>query len=199
MSQPFVLALAMLMAGFAGRGQAHDGPGRPMQRQAIAVPAADFSLTSQDGRVIRLSDLRGRPILLTFIYTSCPDACPLVTADMVRIQKLMKARGGPDVLFLSITTDPDVDRPEILKVYAERHGVDLASWYLLTGSLAELQPVWRAYSVQVTPRARGLVDHSGVTLLIDRLGRIRYRYRGWSLDTPTVVADLERLSARHRR
>jgi protein SCO1/2 len=197
------LALALIVTaaalGISESSQAHDTPGRPTLRQQVMVPAPDFRLTNQEGRPVRLADLRGKPVLLTFIYTTCPDVCPLITADMVRIQRLVKARGGPEAIFLSITTDPEVDRPDVLKAYAERHGVDLATWALLTGTTAELQPVWNAYSVKVTRRARGLVDHTGVSILIDRLGRIRYRYRGWSLDTPTVVADLERLNAEAKR
>jgi protein SCO1/2 len=194
-----VLVAAAVVLGASRGSQAYDAPAGPPVRQQVMVPASDFTLTNQDGRAVRLADLRGKPVLLTFIYTTCPDVCPLITADMVRIQRLVKARGGPEAIFLSITTDPEVDRPDVLKAYAERHGVDLATWALLTGTTAELQPVWNAYSVKVTRRARGLVDHTGVSILIDRLGRIRYRYRGWSLDTPTVVADLERLNAEAKR
>lgn len=196
------LALALIVTaaalGISGSSQAHDTPGRPTLRQQVMVPAPDFTLTNQEGRPVRLADLRGKPVLLTFIYTTCPDVCPLVTADMVRIQGVVKGRGGPDVFFLSVTTDPEVDRPDVMKAYAERHGADLTSWAFLTGAPEEMQAVWSAYGVKVRRRARGLVEHTGITLLIDPQGRIRFRYRGWSLDGPTVVSDIERLAAEGR-
>jgi protein SCO1/2 len=164
----------------------------------VIVRAPDFTLTNQEGLSVRLADLRGKPVLLCFIYTTCPDVCPLITADVVRVQALLKARGGPETFFLSVTTDPEVDRPEVMKAYAERHGADLTSWAFLTGTPAEVQAVWSAYGVKVRRRARGLVDHTGLTVLVDPQGRIRFRYRGWSLDGPAVVADIERLAAEAR-
>lgn len=192
--------LAMAVVFGVGRGsQAHDSPKRAEVRQEVMVPAPGFTLINQEGLSVRLADLRGRPILLSFIYTTCPDLCPLITADMVRIQRLVKDRGGPEVQLLSITTDPEVDRPEALKAYAERHGADLKSWAFLTGAPEELKAIWSAYGVKVKRRAKGLVEHTGLTLLLDPRGRIRFRYRGWNLDGPTVVADMERLAAEGRR
>lgn len=196
------LALALVVAaaalGVPGSSQAHDGPGRATVRQQVMVPAPGFTLTNQEGLSVRLAELRGKPVLLSFVYTTCPDVCPLITADMVRIQGLLKARGGPEAFFLSVTTDPEVDRPAVMRAYAERHGADLASWAFLTGAPEEMQAIWNAYGVKVRRRARGLVEHTGLTLLIDGHGRIRFRYRGWSLDGPTVVADIERLAAEGR-
>lgn len=195
MRLPVALALTVVIAGASEASQTHAGPKGPTLRQRTMARAPDMVLMDQDGLSVRLAALQGRPVILTFIYTSCPDVCPLITADMVRIQRLLKTRGGPDVFFLSVTTDPEVDRPDVLKAYAERHGADLASWAFLTGTPTELKTVWDAYAVKVVRRARGLVDHTGITNLVDRRGWIRYRYRGWTLDAPTVVADVERLSA----
>jgi len=85
-------------------------------------PAPEFTLTNQDGQRASLSALRGRVVALTFIYTTCVDTCPLLTAKMASLQERLGRDFGPRVQFLSVTVDPARDTPAVLKRYAEQHG-----------------------------------------------------------------------------
>ena len=82
-------------------------------------PAPPFTLTSQDGKPVALADLRGKVVAVTFIYTGCPDFCPLLTQKMVDVQDALGADFGAKIAFVSITLDPEHDTPEVLKDYAQ--------------------------------------------------------------------------------
>ena len=100
-------------------------------------------LMDQAGQPLALQDLRGKVVLLTFIYSACADVCPLITAAMTGVQQHLTARERFDVFFLSVTLEPEVDTPAVLQAYAEHHGADLTSWAFLTGSPTAVQAVWK--------------------------------------------------------
>lgn len=173
----------------------HPGHEQKAERRAADRVAPPFQLTGHDGGRVSLSDLKGRLVLLTFIYTTCVDFCPLLTADMKRVLRHARDAGVEGLQLAFITTDPEVDSPKVLWAYANRYRVDLSAAVFLTGSAEELGSVWHAYGVKVKKRARGLVDHTLVTVLIDGRGRIRRQYLGGGLDAEAVVADIMRVGA----
>lgn len=154
----------------------------------VDVKAPDFVLTNQDNQRFDSIQLRGKIIVLNFVYTTCTDVCPLFTANLVQLQRKLSHRYGDELYFVSVTTDPEVDSAKVLKAYAQRHGVDLKNWAFLTGSEAQLKKVWDGFAVRVIRRGRGLVQHTSLTTLIDRQGVRRSNYLGekWPLQ------DLER-------
>ncbi len=164
-----------------------------MVRQTVTGEVPNIALVDQSGRPLALKDLRGKGVLLTFIYTSCPDVCSLTTAAMTALQQRLAAEERERVFFLSITTEPEIDTPEVLQAYASRHGADLASWAFLTGSPQAVQEVWRSFGLPVKRVAERMVEHPAYTLLIDRQGMARYRYLGETLDVEIVLEDLRRL------
>jgi|SRR5690242_4818514 len=91
-------------------------------------------LTTQDGKAVRLYDdlLKGKSVAINVMYTSCRDECPLETARLVQVQRLLGERMGKDIFFYSITIDPKRDTPEVLKAYAQKYGVG-PGWLFLTG------------------------------------------------------------------
>jgi len=101
-------------------------------------------LTTQHGTVIRFYDdlLKGKSVAINLIYTSCTDECPLETARLVQVQRLLGDRVGKDIFFYSLTSDPRRDTPEVLKAYAEKFGVG-PGWLFLTGKDADLKLVSR--------------------------------------------------------
>src|SRR5258708_6275315 len=94
-------------------------PGQPSSLPRIGAAPA-LTLTRQDGAPLSLSDLRGKVVLLTFIYTSCTDTCPLLTGKMAGLQEKLGPDFGSRVQFLSITVDPERDTPDILHAYGQR-------------------------------------------------------------------------------
>src|SRR3989304_2309990 len=138
-------------------------------------PAPDFALINQDGARVSLHQFRGRLVILTFIYTHCPDICPLTTAKLVQVQNELKKRGwfGKKVVQLSMTFDPKRDTPAVMKAYAAKFKVDHTGWHFLSGAPATVMKVVQAYHVPVRPSAKpGRIDHGLPTLVIDPQGRI---------------------------
>jgi protein SCO1/2 len=156
-------------------------------------PAAEFTLTKQDGKRLSLKELRGKVLAITFIFASCTETCPLLTAKMAGIQDRLGPAFGPQVFFLSITVDPERDTPAVLKRYADAHKANMAGWAFLTGSPAEIQDVARHYGIYYKKRARGDVDHTFLTSLVDQSGILRVQYVGVRFNPDEMLRDLQSL------
>jgi protein SCO1/2 len=155
-------------------------------------PAApSIELTRADGGTFRLSDQRGKIVLLFFGYTSCPDVCPTTMAEMKQVMDgLGDAASSVQVVFISV--DPDRDTPEKIQQYAEHFHPTFIG---LTGSLEELQPVWDAYGVyraiKETNSAFGyIVDHTARLTLVDADGNLRLSY-GFQTPVEDIVHDIK--------
>ena len=128
-----------------------------------AVPIEPFSLQDENGRPVTLSALRGRPAILTFLYTSCRDICPL-TAQQIRGALDLNGR---DIPVVAISVDPKGDTPESVKRWLARQQLDgRITWGL--GSESQLQKVWRDYGI--APQTNRS-DHSAYVFVLDRDGR----------------------------
>jgi protein SCO1/2 len=156
-------------------------------------PAPELSLTTQDGQRLSLTKLRGKVVAVTFIYASCTDTCPLLTAKMAGLQAALGADFGPKVFFLSITVDPERDTPAVLQRYAQAHGANFAGWAFLTGTPAEIRQVARRYGIYYKKTARGDVDHTFLTSLVDQSGTLRVQYLGVRFDPDELLRDLQAL------
>jgi protein SCO1 len=149
----------------------------------LNTKAPNFVLLNQDGNRFDSTTLRGKVVVLNFIFTTCTDVCPLFTANLAQLQRTLKNEHAGNVFLVSITTDPEVDSPKVLKAYAQRYGADFQNWAFLTGSEAQLKQVWKGFSVRVIKKGRGLVQHTSLTTVIDRQGIRRFNYFGekWQL------------------
>jgi len=100
-------------------------------------------LVTQDGKTVRFYDdlIKDKRVLVNFIFTRCTDICPLATAKLLQVQKLLGPRVGRDIFIYSITLDPEFDTPETLKTYAARYGVSGPGWLFLTGSRKDIDAV----------------------------------------------------------
>jgi protein SCO1/2 len=156
-------------------------------------PAPDFTLTNQDGKRLALKDLRGKVLAITFIYASCADTCPLLTAKMAGIQNKLGSPFGLQVNFVSITVDPERDTPEVLKRYAEAHKANPAGWAFLTGTPAEIREVAKRYGIYYKKTVHGDVDHTFLTSLVDQSGILRVQYMGVQFKPDEMLRDLRSL------
>jgi protein SCO1/2 len=169
---------------------AHDA-GKDARLPKIGL-APDFTLTDQDGKLLSLRDLRGQVAVVTFIFTTCTDTCPMLTAKLVGIQR----RLGPDeskVRFVGITVDPLNDSPAVLKKYGQAHSADPAHFAFLTGSLKQIDDVTQGYAIYHKKQATGSVDHTFLTSIIDPGGTLRVQYLGARLDPKEFLGDLKSL------
>jgi protein SCO1/2 len=167
-------------------------PAKANARLSRIGPAPDFDLTLRDGARVGLADLRGKVVVVTFIYATCADTCPLLTAKLVGIQRELGTNGA-GVRFVAITVDPEKDTPEALRRYAEGHGAKAPGWLFLTGTKREIGEVARRYGVYVKKRPTGDVDHTFLTSVIDGEGVLRVQYQGVRFDPGEFLRDLRSL------
>jgi protein SCO1 len=165
------------------------------QRLSKIKPAPGFTLTKQDGKRVSLGELRGKVLAITFIFANCADTCPLLTAKLVGIQNALGSDFGTKVYFVSITVDPDRDTPQVLKRYAEAYRANTAGWAFLTGTPAEIRNVTNLYGIYSKKTARGDVDHTFLTSLIDQTGTLRVQYMGVKFSPDEMLRDLQSLLA----
>lgn len=163
-------------------------------RRVVQAAVPDFHLTDQNDKLFQFSRKRGNLLLATFIFSSCPDVCPLFSAKFAAIQRALDEKKIEDYWLLSITTDPERDNPATLREYARRFKADLKRWAFLTGSRADLSKVWKAFGVNVTKTASGQVFHTSLTTLIDRQGTRRVNYYGTQWLDQEVLRDIQWLS-----
>lgn len=157
----------------------HDAPKNTLKTATtLNVTMPDFVLINQDKERFDSAKLRGKVVALNFIFTTCSDVCPIFTANLAQLQRTLNGRYREDVFFVSVTTDPEVDSPKVLKAYAQRYNADLQNWAFLTGSQAELNRVWKSFGVRVIRKARGLIQHDSLTTVIDQQGARRFNHYG---------------------
>lgn len=186
------LLFALVVSSAPALVQAHEEAGEA-QRLPVLGPAPGFTLTSQDGEEVTLEELRGKVVAVTFIYTWCPDVCPMLTDKMARVQDALGPLFGSEVAFASITFDPERDTPEVLKEYARAFDADLDGWSFLTGDPEDVRAVALDYGVVTLPATDEAIDHNALTTLIDRDGDMRVQYIGSRFDPDEFEHDLRDL------
>ncbi len=193
------LVLLLLVALACARGEAapvvqpsQSSHPTPTAELPVLGKARDFELTNQDGVRVRLSDLRDKVVLMNFVYTSCPGACHLQNFDLLMVRNGLDEASRQGLALLSITFDPEVDTPQVLKEYAAARSFDIPGWHFLTGNPDEIARVTEAYGVvyelvppsehvhpggEVHPHERGF-NHMSQAFLIDPQGMGRKSYLG---------------------
>jgi protein SCO1 len=183
-----VLCAAGAVAGvwLAQRGE--DAPAATGWEGSLRPPGArlpDFSLTTQDGEAVTASSLRGRPLVVTFIYSTCRDTCP------AQVQSIRGALDdlGRDVPVVGVSVDPANDTPASARAFLLEQSMTGRMEFLL-GTQGELEPVWKAFGI--APQRRGR-DHSAYTVLVDGEGRQRIGFPASQLTPSALAHDLARL------
>ena len=186
-----VVAFVALCAGCGGT----TGPSQPALLGTLVAPASAapaFSLSDQTGRPVSMTAQRGHYVVVTFLYTHCPDVCPVIAGMLNRVLQTSAAkRAGLRVLAVSV--DPTRDTPAAVRRVGRLHQLVPAFRYL-TGTRAELQPVWNGFHVASITGPDAAVSHSAIEYLIDPRGRERLIYDA-TVTTATVVHDLTALEA----
>lgn len=168
-------------------------------RKSVQTAVPDFTLVNQDGKPFQFAKARGKLVLVTFVYTSCPDLCPLLTAKFAAIQRALAEKKQNNYLLLSITTDPERDTPHALKNYAQNYKADFAHWFFLTGSRDQLAKVWNAFGVTVKTSNGGQIQHTTLTTLIDAQGKRRFDYYTDKWEEKEILKDMTSLVPARRK
>ena len=145
----------------------------------------DFAMIDQNGDFLSIRDLRGRPLVMNFIFTRCqmPEMCPASSTRMAAMQEAADKRGLNDLQFVTITFDPEFDSPGILRKYGEGYGMDFDNFHLLTGTGELVEDLLRQFGI-LTVEENGTINHTMATLLVDAQGKVAYRKEGstWTVD-----------------
>jgi protein SCO1/2 len=169
-------------------------------RLSAAMSSADclpnLTLTDQNGQAVNLAALKGAPVLVDFIYTSCPGPCEMMTQRMTVVASRLGRNLGPKVRFVSVTIDPEHDNPEKLRAYARAQGAEHPGWVFLTGDPARISSLMSAFNLQRVREADGSIDHVLSFFLIRPDGSLQSEYS--SLHTPPdlLAGDINNLLSR---
>lgn len=157
------------------------GCGKKEIQGAQNWPVKDFTYTNQDGKSFGSKNLKGKVWVADFVFTSCVDVCPPMTSNMASLQKKVKEAGIKNVEYVSFSVDPTVDKPETLKNYGGRFGVDFKNWNFLTGySQEEIETkAMKEFKMIVKkPQEGDQVIHGTDFFLINQEGKIQKYYTG---------------------
>lgn len=183
--------LALATAGWLATAASHAAKKGDTLPRIDSAP--EFTLTTQDGNRLSLQELRGKVVVVTFIFASCTDSCPLLTHKLATLQSRLGPDFGPQAFFVSVTVDPERDTPEVLKRYASAHGAQLSGWAFLTGTPGEIREIARRYGVAYGKLPSGDMDHTFLTSLVDRSGMLRVQYLGVRFDPDELLGDVRSL------
>lgn len=167
--------------------------------QSVDKAAPDFALQDASGKPIRLADLRGKVIVLHFIYASCPDVCPLHADRIAEIQSMINQTPMKEqVQFVTITSDPKNDTPDVLRAYGEQHGLDPANWIFLTTGAERPEDATRKlaerFGHKFIKQEDGSQVHGIVTHVIDKEGRWRANFHGLKFEPTNLVMFINALT-----
>jgi protein SCO1/2 len=164
--------------------------GSAVKQVAVGEQVADFALTDQQRRRVRLSDFAGKLLAMNFIYTSCPlpNFCLRLANNFNVLQKRFQRALGRDLVLLTVTFDPTHDTPDVLATYASQWNADAVKWHFLTGPPAEIERVCDMFGVHAYGN-EGQLDHSLHTVLIDRKQKLAANIEGNQF-TATQLGDL---------
>jgi protein SCO1 len=160
--------------------------------QPIDEEAPDFFLEDAEGRQVGLADLRGKVVVLHFIYTSCPDVCPLHAERIAEIQEMVNRTPMRELVqFVTITTDPEHDTPAVMREYGPAHRLDPVNWMFLTSGPDRPEDTTRKLAERFGHKFSkvdgGYQIHGVVTQIIGREGRWRANFHGLNFKPTNLV------------
>lgn len=168
-------------------------------KQSLA--GEEYSLLDQDSSSVLFPEsYEGKVALVGYVYTHCPDICPMITYNMRDVQKALQDES--DFMLISVSFDPERDRPEILKDYVQNYKIDESNWRMLTGEKSEVDELLETLSIITvkTPTKFNeddeplyFIDHTDRVTLIDRDGNVRKHYVGSEFTTEEVKEDVLKL------
>jgi protein SCO1/2 len=163
----------------------------------------DMPLKNQEGKEVTFSQLRGKVLVVSYIYTHCPDICHIISARMNVFKDKLKQNNIQDkVYFVSITLDPERDTPEVLRHHAKMMNLDLTNWVFVTGEEDAINSTIKAAGMEAikgptefseSGEPSYVIAHRDRISLVDKKGRIRKHYKGTTFDMDELLGDIKSL------
>lgn len=166
--------------------------------QIMSKKAPEFTLQDANGTRIKLSDYAGKVVVLNFVYTNCPDVCPLHSEAIASIQEAISQTPMKNLVkFVSITTDAKRDTPVVMKKYGPVHGLNFANWVFLTSGsdkLGATRKLAKRYGLKFKLLEGEYQLHAVVTYLIDKSGNLRGKYFGVKFKETNMILHINALT-----
>jgi protein SCO1/2 len=185
-SLAIAVAISMSLIAAAGchRGSQDSAPS--------ASVLTDTKLVDQNGDAVVLSSLKGKPLLVDFIYTSCPGPCLMETAKFANVALRLGNDLGSKVTLVSISVDPEHDGPKQLLDYSRQQGADEKGWYFLTGGPGDVDQALAGFKLSRQIEPDGSVGHLVNMMLIGPDGRLVREYNGQIVKAQDIVDDVKK-------
>ncbi|MCO1335289.1 SCO family protein [Microbulbifer sp. OS29] len=153
------------------------------------------SWLDQNGRKINISDLQGRVQVVSFVYTYCEHSCPIILANLRRIEQQVSAIEQSDIQFLLISLDPERDNPELLKRYIQDKGLNECRWTMLNGNPDDVLELSALLGVRYKPMSNDKKDiaHSNMITVLSKQGKISYQMKGVNEGVEDVVSAISKV------
>lgn len=162
-------------------------------QSAVGTQVGDYTLFDRQGKPVRLSDYRGKPLLVSFIYTSCAEVCPTTTQHLAKAVKYMQAALGPDSFsVVTVGFNAPWDSPQAMRDFAERQKIGLPNWEFLSADPATMQRFVRELGFSYAYSVTGF-DHISQLTMIDQSGRIDSQIYGDTFELPRMGEPLKKL------
>ena len=180
--------LSILLLAACGNGEIKDAKNWPIE---------DFTFINQNNEEFGLADLKGKVWVADFIFTNCADVCMPMTANMTKLQKMVKEEKIENIEFVSFSVDPNVDTPEVLTEYGKQYNADMSNWHFLTGYQQEKIESFAMSNFKTIvkkPKTGDQVVHQTFFYLINQDGKIMKIYPGLA-DIPfdEIMKDIKTL------
>jgi protein SCO1/2 len=182
-----VIVVAITSSLFAAAGCHRDS-----ESTAAASVLTDTKLVDQNGAAVSLASLKGKPLVIDFIYTSCPGPCLMETAKLANVATRLGPDLGSKVTIVSISVDPEHDGPKQLLDYSRRQGADEKGWYFLTGGPADVDRALAGFKLSRQIEPDGSVGHMVDMMLIGPDGRLVREYNGEVVKAQDIVDDVKK-------
>jgi protein SCO1 len=196
MSTAWVVSAILFVVALPLAARAELGKAGSQAAMSPADGLPKVSLTDQKGRAIALSSLKGKPVLVAFIHTSCQGPCEMITAEMKSVARSLGPKFKSEVTMVSITTEPKEDGSRELLAYAKRQGVDADGWVFLTGAPAQIHRLLALYGVTAADDDDS-PTHVLELFLLGADGAGVRRYDGAATPAKTIASDIRKSAALH--
>lgn len=192
--QRFFLTLCLPFVAVAADATNYDrGEAMAISQAAIGRSLGEHQFRTIDGQSFRLSQLRGKPLIISMIYTSCHHVCPLITRNLAETVDVAREALGRDAFsVVTVGFDWKVDTPERMRQYAVQQGVSMSNWFFLAGDRDSVTSLSETLGFQFFASAKGF-DHLAQTTIIDRDGTVYRQVYGVEIDTQSLVEPLKEL------
>lgn len=154
---------------------------------------APLKLVDQDDKPFVIDSLRGKVVLFNFIFTSCPNICPVQTQALAEVQRKIPPQDRHRVQFVSVSIDPEHDRPAVLRSFASRFGVDFSRWTFVTGGSKDIDQLADRLRLFAQNKERVPENHGTTLWLMDGQGRLMQRYAGNPPEVSRLLNELNSL------